>query len=113
MSKLLEGILWALSAHVISFYQMQGQFFLEFAKKNLWLSWLLGVPVSFMFMKSVQSFVSAYNGEIWPSRLIGFGLGVIIFTIMSHIFFNEGISLKTFSCLILGLGIICIQIWWK
>ncbi len=113
MSKLIEGILWAVGAQIISFYQMQGQYLWEFAKKNIWFAVLLGMPISFMFIKSVQAFVTAYDGQIWPSRLIGFGVGVIIFTILSQLLFSEGLSLKTISCLILGLGIIFIQIYWK
>jgi hypothetical protein len=39
---------------------------------------------------------------MWPSRLIGFGIGVIVFTIMSYYMFKEPITPKTLTCL--GLG---------
>ncbi len=34
----------------------------------------MGMPISFLFMVSVKNFVNAFDGQIWPSRLIGFGL---------------------------------------
>jgi hypothetical protein len=73
----------------------------------------MGIPISFMFMQSVKYFVLAFEGEIWPSRLLGFGLGVIIFTIMSELLFKEPFTLKTGVCLFLGLLIILVQIFWK
>ena len=73
----------------------------------------MGIPISLMFMESVKNFVLAYDGQIWPSRLIGFGIGVIVFTLMSYFLFKEPISLKTLFCLFLGLCIILVQIFWK
>ena len=73
----------------------------------------MGVPISLLFIHSVRNFVDAYDGQIWPSRLIGFGIGVIVFTVMSHYLFKEPISLKTLTCLGLGVLIILIQIFWK
>lgn len=113
MLKLLEGVIWAIFAHILTFYQMQGQFLFKFNKEYPWLIILLGIPISFMFLRSVKAFVEAYDGEIWPSRLIGFGIGVIIFAVLSQLLFKEGISLKTLTCLGLGVGIILIQIFWK
>jgi len=113
INKVLEGVGWAILAQILSFYQMQGQFLFKFNKDNPWLMVVLGLPISYFFIKSVNAFVAAYNGEIWPSRLIGFGIGVTIFAIMSQLLFKEGISLKTITCLILGLGIILVQVFWK
>jgi multidrug transporter EmrE-like cation transporter len=73
----------------------------------------MGIPISFMFMQSVKHFVLAFGGEIWPSRLIGFGIGVIIFTIMSELLFKEPFTLKTGICLFLGTLIILVQLFWK
>jgi multidrug transporter EmrE-like cation transporter len=73
----------------------------------------MGIPISLLFMYSVKNFVTAYDGQIWPSRLIGFGIGVIVFTIMSHYMFREPLTPKTLTCLSLGVIIILIQIFWK
>ena len=74
---------------------------------------LLGLPISYLFIKSVENIIIAYNGEIWPSRLIGFGIGIIVFYLMSYFMFNESITLKTFVCLFLSVCIILIQLFWK
>jgi multidrug transporter EmrE-like cation transporter len=73
----------------------------------------IAIPISYLFIKSVEYFVAAYNGEIWPSRLIGFGIGVIIFTLMSKMLFGEPFTTKTAVCLALGTAIVLIQILWK
>jgi hypothetical protein len=82
-------------------------------KNNTWFVVLLGLPISYLFMLSVKHFVAAYDGQIWPSRLIGFGIGVVVFSLMSHWLFKEPFTLKTLVCLGLGSLIVLIQILWK
>jgi len=79
----------------------------------MWVGVLMGIPISFMFMQSVKHFVLAFGGEIWPSRLLGFGIGVIVFTVMTELMFKEPFTLKTGVCLFLGLLIILTQLFWK
>jgi hypothetical protein len=110
---ILWGIIWGILAQITTFLQLQGQIKFEWLKQNMWFGVLMGIPISFMFMMSVKNFVEAYNGEIWPSRLIGFGIGVFVFSTMAHFMFREPFTLKTGVCLLLGLGIILIQIFWK
>lgn len=110
---IIRGILWGITAQVITFLQLQGQMKYSFLKNNIWFGALMGIPISLMFMQSVKCFVLAYDGQIWPSRLIGFGIGVIVFTLMSYFLFKEPITLKTLFCLFLGLCIILVQIFWK
>ncbi len=73
----------------------------------------MAVPISWLFIKSVENFVEYFGGEIWPSRLIGFGIGIIVFGFMSYILFKEPITTKTLICLLLAVGILSIQILWK
>lgn len=110
---LIRGFVYGLVAQVLTFIQLQGQMKIEWFKNNTLLVAFMGVPISLLFMYSVKNFVLAYNGQIWPSRLIGFGIGVTVFTIMSHYMFKEPLTPKTLTCLGLGLGIILIQIFWK
>ena len=107
------GILWGLAAQVTTFLQLQGQLKYQWMKEYTWLVILMGIPISFMFMQSVKHFVLAFGGEIWPSRLLGFGIGVIVFTIMSELLFKEPFTLKTGICLGLGTLIILVQLFWK
>jgi len=111
--QLLKGFIFGLIAQICTFFQLQGQIKYEWFKNHPIIVAFMGVPISLLFMYSVRSFVEAYNGQIWPSRLIGFGIGVIVFTIMSHYLFKEPISFKTFICLSLGILIILIQMFWK
>jgi multidrug transporter EmrE-like cation transporter len=110
---IIWGILWGLAAQITTFIQLQGQLKYDFLKQNTWFTVLMGIPISFMFMQSVKNFVLAFNGEIWPSRLIGFGIGVVVFTLMSELLFKEPFTTKTGVCLFLGLCIIAIQVFWK
>ena len=107
------GIIWGLIAQIITFLQLQGRLKYDFLKDNLWFALLMGIPISFMFMQSVKHFVLAFEGQIWPSRLIGFGIGVIVFTVMSSLLFKEPFTMKTGICLFLGLLIILTQLFWK
>ena len=110
---IIYGILWGIVAQVLTFLQLQGQLKYDVLKNNMWFLLLMGMPISFLFMQSVKNFVLAFDGQIWPSRLLGFGIGVIIFTIMSGLLFKEPFTLKTGICLLLGLAIILVQLFWK
>lgn len=110
---LVLGFLYGLIAQALTFIQLQGPIKWQVMKDNRnWLL-LLGIPISWLFMNSVKYFVLAFDGTIWPSRLIGFSIGIIVFTIMSQLIFSEGLSLKTVVCLMLGLAILAIQLIWK
>jgi hypothetical protein len=110
---LLKGFIFGTIAQVITFIQLQGQLKIEWLKNNMWFGILMGMPISYLFMLSVKYLVTAYDGQIWPSRLIGFGIGVTVFTGMSFLMFNEHLTSKTLTCLGLGVIIILIQIFWK
>ena len=110
---LLKGFIYGLIAQVITFLQLQGQLKYDILKNNTWFVVLLGLPISYLFMISVRHFVDAYDGQIWPSRLIGFGIGVVVFILMSHWLFKEPLTPKTLVCLGLGTLIVLIQIIWK
>jgi multidrug transporter EmrE-like cation transporter len=64
-------------------------------------------------MTSVKNLILAFNGELWPSRLIGFVIGVFVYTIMSIYMFDEPLKTKTLVCLGLAGVILCIQLFWK
>ena len=105
--------MWGLLAQITTFMQLQGRLKFDFLKNHMWFTVLMGIPISFMFIQSVKNFIDAFDGQIWPSRLLGFGLGVMVFTVMSYLMFREPLTLKTITCLTLGVIIILIQIFWK
>jgi hypothetical protein len=110
---LLKGLLYGLVAQVLTFIQLQGPLkWPAFKQYQHWLP-LAGVPIAWLFMRSVQEFVIAFNGTIWPSRLIGFAVGIIVFSVMSVYVFEESLTLKTGVCVFLGISILVIQLLWK
>lgn len=113
MNKLLIGIVFGIIAQIIVFFQLQGQLKYEWFKNHYWLVVLMGIPVSMLFMYSVKNLIMAYNGEMWPSRLIGFSIGVIVFTYFSWSLFGETLTTKTIICLVLAFSILMVQLFMK
>ena len=113
MQNLVFGILYGIIGQVGSFLQLQGGIKYNWYPKYLWVSMLAAVPLSWFYLKSVRYFIAAFEGEIWPSRLIGFSIGIIVFTLMSHYIFKEPLSIKTIVCLLLGFSIVAIQVLWR
>ena len=111
--EIIYGIMYGLLGQVGSFMQLQGAMKLGWYPKYFWPVLLMSVPLSWLYIKSVENFVVAFEGQLWPSRLIGFGLGITIFSIMSHFMFKEPLTPKTLVCIGLGVTIILIQILWK
>jgi len=105
---LLIGFLYGLVAQVMTFLQLQGSIKYGWYEKYPIIIILASIPSGWLFLKSVQHFVMAFDGEIWPSRLLGYGIGVIIFTLMSWQLFGEQLSTKTLVCL--GLSVLIILI---
>ena len=105
--------MYGLLGQIGSFMQLQGAMKLGWYPKYFWPVLMMSVPLSWLYIKSVEHFVAAFDGQLWPSRLIGFGLGITIFSIMSHFMFKEPLSPKTLVCIGLGVTIILIQILWK
>ena len=105
--------MYGLLGQIGSFMQLQGAMKLGWFPKYFWPVLMMSVPLSWLYIKSVEHFITAFNGQLWPSRLIGFGLGITIFSIMSHYLFKEPFTPKTLVCIGLGLLIIALQIFWK
>jgi hypothetical protein len=109
---LLLGCCWFFVAHVLTFYQLNGQFIWKSFQKYEWAVAAFGAILSFAYIWGTKYTVSGF-GLLWPARFLGFGVGMIIYAIGVGYYFNEGISLKTMVSLILALILICIQVFWK
>lgn len=111
---LLIGALYFLLAQALSWFQTNGQFLNTWVKDNpFWVAAMMGVPVGMSYIYGTTYIVEAYNGELWPSRLIGFATGIFVFTLLSYIFMKEGINLKTAIILLLATVIVLLQVFWK
>jgi multidrug transporter EmrE-like cation transporter len=110
---IIYGVLYGLIAQIGSFIQLQGAIRYGWYQKYFWLVLISSIPLSWLYIKSVEHIILAFDGQLWPSRLIGFGLGIMVFSVMSHYLFKEPFSPKTLVCIGLGLTIIALQIFWK
>ena len=110
---LLFGILWGILGQIGVFVQLQGTMKFDILKNNTWLVLLMGLPISWFFLKSVQNLVIWGDGQLWPSRIIGFSIGIVVFGVMSNLVFGEGLNTKTAVCVILSMLVVLIQIFWK
>lgn len=110
---LLGLFLYAIGQTAI-WVQTNGQFIWKWVEKNpLLVSVFMGAPISYIFIKATKLTVDYFDGELWPSRFIGFSIGIFCFALMTYIFKGEGITMKTSLCLILSFLIITIQLFWK
>jgi hypothetical protein len=111
---LLIGIAAFVAAHILAFFQLNGQFFkIDWFRKNEIIVAAFGFILSFFYIWGTKYAVSGFNGLLWPARFIGFGVGMIIYAIGVSYFFNEGITTKTAVSLIISISLICIQVLWK
>jgi predicted MFS family arabinose efflux permease len=113
MNNLFLGIFYSILGQVGTFLQLQGNVKYGWYEKYPLLMLLSGIPIGYLYIKSVTYFVKQFGGEIWPSRLLGFGVGIIIFSLMSYFLFREPLTPKTIICLFLASIIIAIQIFMK
>lgn len=113
LSKIIVATLLMILGQIGSFMQLQGAIKYGWYEKYLWIILLSSVPVSYLYIKSVNLYVQGFGGQIWPSRLIGFALGIMVFTAMSTFLFKEHMTLKTIVCLFLAVSIVLVQLLWK
>ncbi|MCP4802668.1 MAG: hypothetical protein GY891_07370 [Bacteroidetes bacterium] len=111
--ELIRGTLLFLLGQTLVWYQINGQFLTEWIKERPLLMSLLGIPISYVYIYATKDLVNAFNGDLWPQRLIGFSMGMIAFAFLTWIHFHQAITLKTAVTLALATAIVVIQIIWK
>ena len=113
IQKLISGALLFLLGQIMVWYQINGQFISTWMKNHPVAVSFIGVPISFVYIYATEYLVEAFNGDLWPQRLIGFSMGMIAFAILTYIHLNHAITLKTAVTLALATAIVVIQIIWK
>ena len=111
--KLIQGALLFLLGQTLVWYQINGQFINTWMKNHPIAVSFLGVPISYVYIYATQYLVEAFDGELWPQRLIGFAMGMVAFAVLTFIHLNQAITLKTAVTLALAVAIVVIQIIWK
>ena len=108
----LGFIYFVVSATAI-WFQTHAQFFNEWSKDNAILVAIPGFVISYWSIKATENISEAYDGAVWPARLIGFGIGIIIFSILTWLILGEKIEIKSAVCVLLAFCILIIQLFWK
>jgi len=110
---LFLGLFLFLLGQIGAWYQTNGQFISVWMKNNPLFVSLIGIPVSLFYIKATEYIALTFDGEIWPTRLLGFSMGILSFTYLTYLHLNEGVNLKTGVILILATVIVLIQVFWK
>ena len=110
---LITGILYFLLAHIMVFFQLNGQFKWSWFKEHEWVMAIIGIPISFLYIWGTKYTVQGLDGLLWPTRFIGFGIEMVVYAILVSYFFNEGMNAKTAVSLLLAVMLIFIQVTWK
>jgi ribonucleoside-diphosphate reductase beta chain len=71
---LIIALILVTIAQILTYLQLQGQFISEWAKRHQFIIALGGVPISYILMQFASYCRDAFDGQIWPGRLIGFAI---------------------------------------
>ena len=113
IAPLISGVTFFLLAHIMVFFQLNGQFKWGWFKEHEWVMAIIGIPISFLYIWATKYTVQSLDGLLWPTRFIGFGIGMVVYAILVSYFFNEGVNVKTAVSLLLAIVLIFIQVAWK
>jgi len=111
VSKLVLAMLLQVLASGLAFFQLQGHYVwtnITFLK-SMWWVYLTSLIIAPAFWYSTK-WSYEHFGAFWNMRLAGFGIGTIIFGIMSWSLIGEVPTLKTLICILLAMAIILIQV---
>ena len=100
-------------SQIFTIYQLQGHLWSKWIKDNPLLMTIIGLPIGYVVILASRQMVELWGGQTWPNRIIGFCLGVIVFSLMSWFLLKEPVTLKTSVCLFLSFVILGIQLFWK
>lgn len=111
---IVAGVLFFLVGNIFAWFQFNSQFVWEWWRDKALLSNLLfAIPMGICFWYAIRHIVDA-TGLLWSSKLIGFGVGNVVFGILTYALLKESVlTPKTLICLFLACLIIAIQIFWK
>ena len=113
MNNILTGLTLFVITHIIIWFQVNGQFVWPWAKEHPWVMATLGIPISYALIIATKYIVAGFDGLLWPGRLVGFGLGMIVMALLTWYFMGEGLNTKTLASLLIATGLVCIQVFWK
>lgn len=110
---LLMGVLLTFAGQVSVWFQHNYQFVNPKYKPEWWGWYVMAIPITWLFLKGTQYGVTAFDGQVWPNRFLGFILGIMSYVYLTSHFLNEPVTWKIGAQLLLCFGIILIQVFWK
>ena len=113
IESLLLGMFWFAVGHILVFFQLNGQFKWDWFKNNEFIVSLSGIIISLFYLWGTKYTVQGFDGLLWPTRFVGFAIGISTYAIGVSYFFKEGITTKTFVSLLVCVLLILIQVFWK
>jgi len=102
-----------LFGQIIVWVQVNGPLIWTWAKEYRYLLMVLGIPITWLFMEATKFSVSGFENLFWPGRFMSFTAGIFIFTVMTYLFREEAINVKTAISLTLAFSLILVQLFWK
>ena len=110
---LIYGIFLYMFGQFFAWLQSYGPLIFPKLKDNTWILYVTAPVVTFFYLYATRYTVQSFNGIMWPSRIISFSVGVILFTVLTNIFMKEGLNAKMIVSLSLCVLVLLIQIFWK
>ena len=89
MRNLIISLVIIAIAQLLAYFQTQSQFFWTWAKDHPLLMSIMGIPISILLIYFTKYCSLAFDGQVWPGRLIGFAVGAIVFAMLSHFIMSE------------------------
>jgi len=110
MSSIYIAVLSVILANVLVWFQLNGQFKWEWFKNNeLLIATIFALPISWLYIQYQKNAFIILKESLWSIRLIGFSIGLIVFSIMTWAFSKEVLTMKHLICIGLAFLIIGIQ----
>ena len=108
------GILFFILGNIIAWFQFNSQFAWPWWKdRPLTAQLIFAIPMGMCFWYAAKYIVED-SGELWTSKLVGFGASNLIFPILTYAIMKESMfTVKTMACLALSGLIIIIQFYFK
>jgi hypothetical protein len=110
---LLLGFIYFIIGQIVIWFQSHLQFISNWSKEHPFLVAVPGIAVSYVSILATRNLAEAFDGLVWPSRLIGFSIGIILFSALTWMLLGEKIEMKSLVCVILAFCILLIQLFWK
>ena len=88
------GFLYFTIGQILIWFQSHLQFFNNWSKDNPFIISIAGIAVSYVSILATKHLADAFDGLVWPSRLIGFGKGIVIFSYLIFPLITTKLNLK-------------------